>query len=67
MVDFAEAAAPAPPPFENVPPLPDDLAEALDALKLAIVRHRASGWTDVSPQDVLAALDGLKALVTAAS
>jgi hypothetical protein len=67
MVDFAEAAAPTPPPFENVPPLPDDLAEALDALKLAIVRHRASGWTDVSPQDVLAALDGLKALVTAAS
>jgi len=67
MVDFAEAVAPTPPPFQHLPPLPDDLAEALDALKLAIVRHRAAGWQDVSPSDLLLALDGLKALVTAGS
>lgn len=65
MVDFADSAAPAPPPFEHLPPLPDDLADALEALKLAIVRHRAAGWRDVSPNDVLLALDGLKALVAA--
>lgn len=67
MVDFVEAAAPAPPPFENLPSLPDDLAEALEALKVAIVRHRAAGWKEVAPGDVLVALDGLKALVAAAS
>jgi hypothetical protein len=67
VVELSEAAAPAPPPFEHLPPLPDDLSEALEALKLAIVRHRAAGWKDVAPQDVLLALEGLKALLTAAS
>lgn len=65
MVDFAPAAA-APPPFEDLPPLPEDLSEAIDALKLAIVRHRASGWREVAPEDVLRALEGLRALVIAA-
>jgi hypothetical protein len=39
--------------------LPPDLAEALDALKLAILRQKRSGWREVSLADVLAALDAL--------
>lgn len=52
-------------PFENVPALPDDLAEAVEAFKLAIVHHRVDGWRDVSCDAVLAALDALKGLALA--
>ena len=54
-------------PFENLPELPDDLAEAFDAMKLAILRHKAGDWREVSAGDVLLALDALKALTTAPS
>lgn len=53
-------------PFANLAPLPDDLAEAFEAFKLAIVRHRLDGWRDVSRDDVLHALDALKALALSA-
>jgi hypothetical protein len=52
-------------PFEDLPPLPDDLAEAVEVMKLAIVAQRMEGWTKVSRDDVLKTLDALKALVTA--
>ena len=52
-------------PFENLPPLPPDLNEALEAFKLAVLHHRLSGWKDVSCEDVLLALDSLKALALA--
>lgn len=52
-------------PFEHLPQLPDDLAEALESFKLAIVRHKLAGWSEVSPDSVLVALDGLKALTLA--
>jgi hypothetical protein len=48
-------------PFATLPSLPVDLAEALEQFKLGIIRHRASGWTEVSKADVLKALDALKA------
>ena len=54
-------------PFENVPELPDDLAEAFDSMKLAILRHKTGGWREVSAGNVLLALDALKALTTAPS
>ena len=54
-------------PFEDLPELPDDLAEAFDAMKLAILRHKRDGWTQISEPDVLRTLDALKALVTAPS
>lgn len=54
-------------PFENLPELPDDLAEAFDAMKLAILRHKTGGWREVSAGEVLLALDALKALTTAPS
>jgi hypothetical protein len=52
-------------PFADVPDLPDDLLEAFDAFKLAILTHRSQGWQDVAAADVLTTLDALKALVLA--
>lgn len=54
-------------PFAGLPELPPDLSEALEMFKLAIVRHKASGWRDTTSDVVLKALDGLKLLVTARS
>lgn len=54
-------------PFADLPPLPDDLAEPFDALKLAILHHKSAGWPQVPCADVLAALDALKMLATAPS
>jgi hypothetical protein len=54
-------------PFENLPDLPDDLAEAFDAMKLAILHHKTDGWQEIAAADLLRALDALKALVTAPS
>ena len=54
-------------PFENLPDLPDDLADAFDAMKLAILRHKRDGWQEIAAADVLRTLDALKALVTAPS
>jgi hypothetical protein len=52
-------------PFENLAKLPDDLADAFEAFKLAIINHRLSGWRKISCVDVLAALDALKQLALA--
>jgi len=52
-------------PFENLPSLPPDLADALEAFKLAILHHKLSGWKGVSLGDVLAALDALRQLAVA--
>ena len=54
-------------PFENLPELPDDLAEAFDTMKLAILRHKTDAWQQIPAADVLRALDALKALVLAPS
>jgi hypothetical protein len=54
-------------PFEHLPELPDDLAEAFDAMKLAILRHKTSGFEQIAAADILRSLDALKALVTAPS
>jgi hypothetical protein len=54
-------------PFANLAELPDDLADAFESFKLAILRHKASGWTDISRDDLLASLDALKALAVAPS
>jgi len=54
-------------PFENLPDLPDDLADAFDSMKLAILHHKQAGWQSIASADVLRTLDALKALVTAPS
>ena len=67
--DFAPAAEPLPRvrPFENLPELPDDLAIAFDALKLAILAHKREGWTRFAQADLLACLEALKTLTLAPS
>jgi hypothetical protein len=52
-------------PFEKLPRLPDDLAEAFEMFKLAIVAHRMTGWQETTADDVAAALDALKQLALA--
>lgn len=34
-------------PFRNLPDLPDDLSDAIETFKLAILRHKSGGWKDV--------------------
>jgi hypothetical protein len=54
-------------PFENLADLPDDLGEAFESFKLAILRHKTSDWDQISRDDVLASLDALKELTLAPS
>lgn len=54
-------------PFANLPELPDDLAEAMEQFKLAILRHKTEGWKQVSADDVIRTLEALKVLCTAPS
>ena len=49
-------------PFADLASLPDDLADAMESFKLAIVRHKLAGWQEVERDDVLAALEALKTL-----
>ena len=67
-VEEGDAAEPAAPvrPFEDLPPLPDDLNNAFEDLKIAIAGHRISEWQEVSADDVLAHLDAMKVLTMAA-
>jgi hypothetical protein len=46
--------------FESFRNLPEDLAEATSAFKLAIVRHKTEGWEEISQAEVLRLLDALK-------
>ena len=52
-------------PFEDLPRLPDDLNEAFEAFKLAILHHKLSGWEETPPEHVLRALEALKQLALA--
>ena len=54
-------------PFENLAEMPDDLAEAFETFKLAILNHKLAGWEEISRDDVLASLDALKQLALAPS
>ena len=60
--DDQPAAAEPVRPFAELPKLPDDLADALESMKLAIVSHKLTHWSDVSRDAVLDALDALKQL-----
>jgi len=64
--DDAGESAPRPVrPFEHLPKLPPDLTDAVEQLKLALLKHKVSGWQEVRCDDVLATLDALKQLATA--
>ncbi len=59
--DSSEPTAPVR-PFEDLTQLPDDLKDAFEALKIAIVSHKFTKWQEASLDDVLAHLDALKVL-----
>lgn len=44
--------------------LPEDLSEALETVKIAVLNHKLSGWKAVAPAKVVKMLDTMKALVT---
>jgi len=54
-------------PFENLPTLPHDLADAFETFKLAILNHKLAGWRDVTADDILTVLNALKELTLAPS
>ncbi len=68
-VEEPEADAEAKPdliqPFRNLPELPADLNDAVESFKLAILRHKATGWDAVKAEDVVRYLVGLRMLVEA--
>jgi len=49
----------------DVESLPDDLAEAFEGFKLAIIAHRRENWRDTTPESVIECLESLKQLVLA--
>lgn len=49
----------------DVESLPDDLAEAFESFKLAIIAHRRENWRDTTPASVVECLDALKQLALA--
>ena len=64
----AASDAPATPllrPFESLPPLPADLKEAFELMKLAILAHKVCGWAEITRDDVLSMLESLKQLALA--
>ena len=52
-------------PFEALPELPPDVAEAMELFKLAILAHKVAGWRDIARKDLLAVLDSLRQLAVA--
>lgn len=62
-----EPAAPPARPFENLPDLPPDLAEAFENFKLAILRHKVADWIDVPRDAVLDTLEALRQFTIAPS
>jgi hypothetical protein len=47
----------------NTATLPNDLAEAIESFKVAILNHKLASWQEVSVEVVMSCLDSLKALV----
>ncbi|MBN1393422.1 MAG: hypothetical protein JW959_00120 [Pirellulales bacterium] len=52
-------------PFESLPPLPPDVDEAFELMKLAILAHKVGGWRDFAREDFLSVLDALRQLALA--
>ncbi len=61
-VDSRDAAEYATQPLTSVGELPDDLQQAFEAFKLVVLRHKVTGWVEVSAADVLNCLEHLKQL-----
>ncbi|MDD3585750.1 MAG: hypothetical protein PHQ75_01090 [Thermoguttaceae bacterium] len=49
----------------KLPELPDDLADVFEELKIAILNHKLTKWSDVAPKDVVEYLNAMRALIFA--
>jgi len=51
-------------PFEAFKDLPDDVMEAANEFKVAIIKHKLSEWEEIEQKEMLGLLDALKQLAT---
>ncbi|TWU60737.1 hypothetical protein Poly51_10180 [Rubripirellula tenax] len=61
----AEAAPSLVQPFAGLPELPDDLADAIEMMKLAILRHKSNKWEKVDIEVVAKYLEAVGVLMRA--
>ncbi|MGB7346081.1 MAG: hypothetical protein WBD20_17825 [Pirellulaceae bacterium] len=61
----SETPKPSVQPFVGLPKLPEDLSEAIESLKLSVLRHKTSGWNDVTAEDVQKYLDAVGVMLRA--
>lgn len=54
-------------PFANLPKLPEDVSNAFEQFKMAILTHKMLDWQEVSSEDILTSLNALKAFTLAPS
>src|SRR5690606_28557028 len=62
---LAEPEPPLVPPFAGLPELPSDLADAVELLKLAVLRHKTADWKEVSAETVARYLQAFSVLIEA--
>lgn len=51
-------------PFQDMGELPEDFSDLVEDFKLAIIRFKSDRWADVTQQQILSVLDGLKYIAT---
>lgn len=50
-------------PFAGLPELPDDLSDAIESLKLAVLRHKSAGWAETDPDTIQRYLDAIAVIM----
>ncbi|WP_404304702.1 hypothetical protein [Neorhodopirellula lusitana] len=50
-------------PFAGLPELPDDMADAIESLKLSILRHKSAGFEDLKPETIRLYLEAVAMLI----
>jgi hypothetical protein len=50
-------------PFAGLPELPDDLSDAIETLKLAVLRHKTSGWKETDVAAIEQYLNAISVLI----
>jgi hypothetical protein len=63
IVDMDSDSVAALSPFASIRGLPEDVLEAAEALKLSLIRHRSSGWSQMEKQDFQRLLDAFQKLL----
>ena len=54
-------------PFAEIGQLPEDVLEAFDAFKLAVLNHKSAGWKEIKLEEMVGCLESLKVLAKAPS